>query len=174
MWVSPAFNLKVIRAFDAMTTGATVAAVREAVAERFLSSGLSPWVKRFPDPFYAGIFRLKAWPWDGPATPRPGVIAHYTNDIVYERLAPGLLRHLQARNPIDANGNRLARHHQHLSTDVGHPALAEHLRDVIRLMQKCTTWEQFMHLLDFLHPRQGNNLMLPIIDDLLPPPQFTR
>ncbi|MFP2907695.1 P63C domain-containing protein [Pyxidicoccus sp. 3LFB2] len=147
---------------------------RRVVAEHFMRAGLAPWVKRFPDEFYREIFRLHQWPWDGPATPRPGVMAHYTNDVVYERLAPGLLRRLCDKNPLDENGNRRVRHHQLLSDDIGHPTLEQHLRAVIDLMKRCHSWWQFMHLLDCQHPRPGDNLMLPFIDDLLLPPTSTR
>ncbi|AAK94398.1 anti-repressor Ant [Myxococcus phage Mx8] len=105
--------------------GVPMAAIRQAVAERFLGVGLAPYAKRFPTPFYEGIFRLRGWPWHGPGTPRPGVIAYWTNDLVYERLAPELLRLLRERNPMDKDtGRRAAKHHQLLSEDIGHPALA--------------------------------------------------
>jgi hypothetical protein len=32
---------------------------------------------------------------------RPQVVAHYTNDIIYRRLAPGILEELQRRTPRD-------------------------------------------------------------------------
>jgi hypothetical protein len=47
---------------------------------------------------------MHGWFWEGPATLRPGVVAHYTNDLVYMRLAPDLLRQLRERNPIDEHG----------------------------------------------------------------------
>jgi len=46
------------------------------------------------------------------STKRPQVVALYTKDIVYERLAPGILKELEARNPIDEKGNRKTKHHQ--------------------------------------------------------------
>ncbi|MCH7752817.1 MAG: hypothetical protein IH898_11760, partial [Planctomycetes bacterium] len=49
---------------------------------------------------------------------RPGVVGKYTNDIVYERLAPGVLDELRVRNPTDHKGRRRAKHHQWLSRDV--------------------------------------------------------
>ena len=58
---------------------------------------------------------------------RPGIVGTYTNDLVYERLAPGILEELEARNPKDDKGHRKGKHHQLLTEDVGHPALAQHL-----------------------------------------------
>ncbi|WP_205610115.1 MULTISPECIES: P63C domain-containing protein [Myxococcus] len=156
--------------------GVPMAAIRQAVAERFLGVGLAPYAKRFPTPFYEGIFRLRGWPWHGPGTPRPGVIASWTNDLVYERLAPELLRLLRERNPMDRDtGRRAAKHHQLLSEDIGHPALAGHLHSVLCIMRSCATWDDFMMQMDRIHPRWGNNLLLPlpVAEDMrLLPEQF--
>ncbi|GEL74613.1 P63C domain-containing protein [Myxococcus virescens] len=151
----------------------SMATVRQAVAERFLRVGLAPWMKRFPDAFYEEIFRLRGWPWQGPGTPRPGVIAYYTNDLIYERLAPDLLRMLRERNPVDAHTKkRPSKHHQHLSDDVGHPGLERHLYSVICIMRSSSTWDDFMIQMDRIHPRWGNSLLLPLMNELLlPQPQ---
>jgi hypothetical protein len=61
----------------------------------------------------------------------------------YERLAPGILAELEGRNPKDERGNRRGKHHQLLTDDVGHPALAQHLHAVIGLMRAAGTWDQF-------------------------------
>ena len=44
--------------------------------------------------FYENIYKLKGWPWPGMSKNRFSVVAHYTNDLVYERVAPGLLAEL--------------------------------------------------------------------------------
>ncbi|NTX07054.1 P63C domain-containing protein [Myxococcus sp. CA040A] len=154
---------------------APMAAIRQAVAERFLRAGLAKWSKRFPDAFYQEIFRLKGWPWQGPGTPRPGVIAHYTNDLVYERLAPELLRILQERNPINLEtGRRDAKHHQHLSDDIGAPGLDRHIHSVICIMKSAASWDDLIIQMDRIHPRWAHNLQLPLMDDLrLLPPDAT-
>ena len=64
------------------------------ILEEFIAEELQPWTKTFPYEFYEEIFRLKGWP--GPdGVKRPSVIGHYTNDIVYARLAPGVLDELK-------------------------------------------------------------------------------
>ena len=61
------------------------------ILEKFIAKELQPWTRTFPYEFYNQIFRLKGWP--GPeGTKRPVIIAQYTNDIVYERLAHGVLQ----------------------------------------------------------------------------------
>ncbi|MCY4641746.1 MAG: P63C domain-containing protein [Gammaproteobacteria bacterium] len=55
--------------------------------DRYLTSTRAAWAKTFPDEFYKEIFRLKGWKWQGMNINRPQVVGHYTNDIVYARLA---------------------------------------------------------------------------------------
>ena len=82
------------------------------------------------------------------------VVASYTKDIVYARLAPQILEEIERRNPIEG-GRRKAAHHQWLTDDVGHPALAQHLHAVITLMRVSKTWPQFKQMLDMAHPKRG-------------------
>jgi hypothetical protein len=100
------------------------------------------WAKRFPDEFYRQIFRLRGWEWKGMRVNRPQVVANYTKDIVYARLTHGILKELEVRNPIE-DGHRKAKHHQWLTEDIGHPALAQHLYAVIGLMRISDSWTQF-------------------------------
>ena len=60
------------------------------ILEKVIAKELQPWTKTFPYEFYTEICRLKKWPIpDG--VKRPSVIGHYTNNIVYKRIAPGVL-----------------------------------------------------------------------------------
>ncbi len=136
----------------------------QAILDRFLRKELAAWAKRFPDEFYQQIFRLRAWNWKGMRVNRPQVVASYTKDFVYERLAPGILNELEARNPKEDNGTRRAKHHQWLTEDVGHPALAQHLYAVIGLMRVATSWEQFKSMLNRAFPKKGTTLFLPYAD----------
>ena len=96
---------------------------------------------------------------------RPGVVGRYTNDIVYERLAPGILEELQRLNPSQEDRGRARKHHQYLTDDIGHPALAQHLHAVIGLMRASATWDQFRTLLDRAFPKKGTQLDLLLSDD---------
>jgi len=132
----------------------------QAILDQFLRKELAAWAKRFPDEFYQQIFRLRDWQWKGMRVNRPQVVAHYTNDFVYERLAPGILDELQKRNPKDERGNRRAAHHQWLTEDVGDPVLAQHLYAVIGLMRVADDWDQFKAMLDKAFPKKGQTLPL--------------
>jgi hypothetical protein len=138
----------------------------QAILDKFLRKELAAWAKRFPDEFYQHIFRLHGWEWKEIGSQRPGVVAHYTNDIIYARLAPGILEELQAKNPKDDRGRRKARHHQWLTDDVGHPALAQHLYATVGLMRASASWQQFMTMLNMAFPKRGDNLMLPFMAEI--------
>jgi len=133
----------------------------QAILDKFIGKELAAWVKRFPDDFYQEIYRLRNWTWKGMAVNRPQAVAGYTKDIVYLRLAPGVLKELEKKNPVDERGRRKSKHHQWLTADVGDPALAQHLHAVIALMRVSTSWDQFIDLLDRAFPRRGDTLALP-------------
>ena len=111
----------------------------QALLDAFLRKELAAWAKKFPDEFYEHIYRLRDWKWKGRGKNPPQVVASYTKDIVYARLAPQILEQLEKKNPIEG-GRRKAKHHQWLTEDVGNPALAQHLHAVITLMRVSKTW----------------------------------
>lgn len=128
----------------------------QQILDKYLRRELAAWAKRFPDEFYEQIFRLKSWKWEGMNVNRPGVIGTYTNDIVYERLAPGLLPELQRLNPVTETGNRDHKHHQWLTETIGHPRLRDHLVGVVALMRGSTNWTAFMRSLKLAYPITGD------------------
>lgn len=139
----------------------------EAILNRFLRKELAAWAQRFPDEFYQNIFRLRNWEWKGMSVNRPWFVGKLTKDIVYARLAPGIIKELEERNPMDEKGHRKTRHHQWLTEDVGHPALAQHLHAVTTLMRISKSWGQFKQILDEAFPKRGDTLQLPLMDDKL-------
>jgi hypothetical protein len=133
----------------------------QAILDSFLRSELAVWAKRFPDEFYEHIFRLRGWTWKGRGVNPPQVVAHYTKDIVYHRLAPGLLDELEARNPV-VKGRRRAAHTSWLTEDVGHPALAQHLHAVITLMRVTPDgeWDRFLDMLNIALPKRSDTMQI--------------
>lgn len=136
----------------------------QAILDAFLRKELAAWAKRFPDEFYQEMFRLRGWQWRGMKINRPSVVGKYTNDLVYDRLAPELLTELQKLNPRDDKGNRKAKHHQWLTEDVGHPALAQHLYATIGFMRASTNWAQFYRMMQRAFPRKNTTMLLPLGD----------
>lgn len=137
----------------------------QEILDKFLLKEFAAWAKRFPNEFYQQIFRLRNWQWRGMKVNRPQIVAHYTKDLVYARLTPGILKELEIRHPKDERGHRKARHHQFLPEEIGHPALAQHLYGVLGLMRIAETWEEFMKMVDRAYPRRGDTLQLSLFED---------
>ncbi|MDE2986865.1 MAG: P63C domain-containing protein [Chloroflexota bacterium] len=133
------------------------------ILEQYIAKRYRPWTRTFPYEFYEQIFRLRGW--EDPGTGgRPAVIGHYTNDIVYDRLAPGVLEELQRLNPTLPQGGRKQRHHQWFTTEYGHPELVRHLDQAIGIMKASTTWDGFKRSLDRAFPKINSMLPLPLDD----------
>ncbi len=137
----------------------------QAILDLYLGKELGAWAKRFPDEFYRQIFRLRGWRWHGRSKNPPQVVGKYTDMIVYQRLAPDLVENLRLVNPKDQKGNRPAKHHQWLTPDVGHPALAQHVHASVALMRTCATWEEFLQRLNMAFPKRLPSDWLPFADD---------
>ena len=129
------------------------------ILERFLAEELQPWAKTFPFEFYSQMCRLKNWPGIY-AVKRPSLIGRYTNDIVYERLGPGLLEELKIRNPVMSTGYRRHKHHQWFTPELGHPKLKEHLAGVIAIMRISRSWNGFRANLQKAFPKSGEQMLL--------------
>ncbi|MEY1556893.1 P63C domain-containing protein [Yoonia sp. R2331] len=135
------------------------------ILEQFIAEELRKWAKTFPDEFYRQMFRLRDWEWKPQSVrKRPGVVGKYTNDLVYERLAPGVLNELRSKNPRQPSGGRKHKHFQWLTKDVGDPALREHLASLIALMRASSDWAQFKLLVDRALPRFGSTIEMPLDD----------
>ena len=135
-----------------------------ALLDKYLLQEFAKWAKRFPDTFYKEMFRLRGWAYPSVSGGKPGVVGKYTMDIVYQRLAPGLVLELETRNPKEDGGRRKSAHHQWLTDDVGHPALSEHIYAVTSLMRASDGWDQFKRMLDRSFPIKGDQLPLRFDD----------
>jgi hypothetical protein len=133
------------------------------ILESFLSDYRQKWTKTFPDEFYKQIYRLREWDWDGSAQ-RPGAIGGWTNNFVFDRLAPSLTDELRELNPTNQSGERLTKHHQWFNPEYGHPLLKEHISGVIALMRASSTWDGFKRSLDRAYPRYGDTIEMPLDD----------
>ena len=62
-----------------------------AILEAFVAKELQPWVKTFPAEYYAQLFRLRGLDYSPSSVKRPQYFGTLTNDIIWKRLAPGVL-----------------------------------------------------------------------------------
>jgi hypothetical protein len=95
------------------------------------------------------------------------VVGHYTNDLIYDRIIPGLREEIFKYIPKNANGKPKGKLHSMLTVDYGHPKLIEHLTVVTAFMRGATDWASFMTLLDRALPRFGEMRLLdaPLLND---------
>lgn len=132
----------------------------QKILDKYLRKEYAAWAKCFPDEFYEEIFRLKGWTLDKKTMRMPGVVGRYTNDIVYDRLAPGIFDELKKRNPVQDNGKRKSKHHSWLTQETGHPALDKHFTGILALMRANTDWEHFKRSLERAYPKIGTQSAL--------------
>lgn len=131
------------------------------ILEAFVDKELQAYISTFPDDFYREMFRLRGLPFNATSVHRPQYFGILTNDIVYKRLAPGVLEELKRLTPMSESGRRRHKYFQHLTQNIGYPKLREHLGSVVTLMKLSGNWADFTRKLDRFHPRVGDNLVLP-------------
>ncbi len=121
------------------------------ILERFIAKELQPYTRTFPYEFYQEIFRLKGWP--GPdGQKRPIIIAQYTNDFIYARLAPGVLDELKRINPTMPTGRRKHLQYRWFTPDPGYTKLNQHIAAVMALMRASPNWTAFQRNLTRAFP----------------------
>lgn len=132
----------------------------QEVLRRYISEELLEYAKTFPMEFYKQIFKLKGWNWnDGRMSPIMGAIV---NDLVYARLAPGVLEELRKKNPVTEKGYREHAHYQYLTADIGHPQLTRHLYELIGMARAFGVgeWNKFYDLANQAFPKRNTSLFL--------------
>lgn len=135
---------------------------RDALAkilEAYVAKELQPWVKTFPPDYYEQMCRLRGLPFPPVGTNYPPYFGTLTNNIIYDRLAPGLRTELKQQAAKDG---RKAKLHQRLTSEVGHPKLREHLSSVVTVMKLSNDYDDFEEKLDRVHPKYGETLKLDV------------
>ena len=135
------------------------------ILEQFIAKELQAWVRTFPDDYYRGMFRLRGLQYPEDTVRRPQYFGTLTNDVVYARLAPGVLDELKKVTPRSATGNLRHKYFQRLTTNLGYPKLREHLGSVVTIMKLSDSWRAFMDNLDRLHPRYGRTIPMELTFD---------
>lgn len=133
------------------------------ILEKFIAKELRAWVRTFPDEFYQELYRLRGLEFPSDTVRKPSYFGHITNDIIYKRLAPGVLDELKKATPKGATGRHKHQLHRRLTSDVGHPKLMAHLDSVITVMKLTddNDYAGFIDKLDRVKPRYDKTLLLP-------------
>src|SRR5258708_6496556 len=131
------------------------------ILEAFIAKELQPWVRTFPPDYYQELFRLRGLTYPADRVQRPQYFGVLTNDIVYRRIAPGVLEELKKVVPRNEAGRPTAKYFQKLTSNIGYPKLREHLGAVVAVMKLSTDYRDFIRKLDTIHPRYGQQMLLP-------------
>jgi hypothetical protein len=121
----------------------------EEYLKTFLSDSLRKWVRTFPADYFKHLCRLKDVELR-PDMKLPQYFGILTNNLVYRRIAPGLLKRLKHRRVEMGRPNEKL--HSGLSLDVGIPEVLVHLGTVVGLMKLHTDYEAFVRQLDQIAP----------------------
>ncbi|ATQ77872.1 hypothetical protein CR152_27745 [Massilia violaceinigra] len=136
---------------------------RDALAkilETFVARELQPYMKTFPADYYEQLFRLRGLPYPPEvASFRPQYFGKLTNDIVYKRIAPGLLAELKRQNEKDERKGKL---HQRLTLDIGYQKLRDHISAVVMAMKLSKDYPDFIEKMNQFYPRYGDNFQLEL------------
>ncbi len=143
------------RAADALAT----------ILEKYIAKELQPWVKTFPDEYYAEIYRLRGLDFPNDKVNHPQYFGHLTNDIIYKRLAPAVLEELKNTTPKDSKGRYKNRFFQGLTPELGHPKLREHMSSIITIMKLSDSYDDFKNKMNRIHPAYNETLAMPLVFD---------
>jgi hypothetical protein len=83
-------------------TGYQKERARDALArilEEFIAKELRPYIRMFSSEFYENLFRLRGLEFPKDSGKKPQYFGHLTNDIVWARIAPGVLNELKTIIP---------------------------------------------------------------------------
>jgi hypothetical protein len=137
----------------------------QKILAAYISPDLLPWTPRFPQNFYAELYRVRGWTYKPGSNKRNHYIGRLTNELIYKQLPQGVLDELRAKNPVDPVVKRRKHlHHQFLTDDIGNPHLEKQIVAVTTLLSVSDNWAEFARLFSKRFP--------PGPDDLfaLPPP----
>jgi hypothetical protein len=141
---------------------------RDALAkiiERFVAKEIQPYLPTFPPEFYKQIFRLYGWDYYENCG-RPAVLGHITNNLVYKRLAPGVLEALRKKVPRDEKGRLRKKLFQALTPSYGYLKLREQLTGTTMIAKYSLDLETFTARLDREYPQYGKTMPLPFPEKL--------
>lgn len=131
----------------------------QKIVDKYLTDYAKKWAKIFPDQFWEKLLRVKGYE-SYIGLPRRSFVGHWVNDVVYNRLAPGIRQRLMELNPRTGKGYRKHKNHQFLTDDHGVPELREHLSKAMALMDAACSPEEFDRLLARALPKFGDTLLL--------------
>jgi hypothetical protein len=136
----------------------------QKIIDKYLTDYARKWSKVFPDSFWEKLLRVKGYE-SYIGLKRPSFVGHWVNDVVYDRIAPGIRQKLKELNPRTESGNRRYKNTQFMTLDHGIPELREHLSKTQVLMDAASSPKEFDRLLNRSLPKFGDTLEIPFRDN---------
>ena len=129
------------------------------ILEAFIAKELQPYVATFPNDYYEHLFRLRGLDYKKDSVKRPQYFGCLTNDLIYRRLAPGVLAQLKKVINRNADGRPKHKYFQKLTANLGYPKLREHLGAVVAVMKLSVDYGDFIDKLNRFYPRYGQSFL---------------
>ena len=130
------------------------------ILEQFVAKELQPYIVTFEAEYYQEMFRLRGLDWSSDSVKRPQYFGTLTNEIIYKRLAPGVLEELKKVTPRNASGRHKDKLFERLTSNRGYPKLKQLYGSVVTLMTLSKDWPDFMNKLEGRHPKFTSQLSL--------------
>ena len=107
----------------------------QEILKAYIAEDFLKWQARFPRKYYQELYRLYGWEYRPLSMKHPKYLGRFTNEYVYEYLPEGVLNELKTKNPKNESGNRVKKHHQFLTGEIGIPHLEKHITKLITVME---------------------------------------
>ena len=118
---------------------------------KMVAKNIREWTKTFDDHYYEQLCRLRKVPYPNEKHVYPSFLGHDTNNIIYDRLTPGIRQKLKEEQK---RHKRKGKMHQFLTGDIGYPALIKRVTEIATLMERYDDWGEFIKMLDERYPVQ--------------------
>jgi hypothetical protein len=141
-------------------TGYQRARTADALAtlmEEYLAKDVRPWARAFPPDYYKALCDAYGLPFSVVSGEYPGYFGHATNNLIYDRMLPGMRAELKGLKAARRTGTM----HQGLSEKVGTKALSHMIglaTAALRLGKSRPAAEKLMDELGYpVQPRESDN-----------------
>jgi hypothetical protein len=115
----------------------------ERILSAYINEEVRQWTNVFPNSFFEQAYRIHGWTYPKLGKNHPQYLGKFINEYIYSKLPDGILDELKRRNPINPNGNRQHKHHQHLTKEKGQDHLEKQIVAVTTAMRLAKNLEQF-------------------------------
>ena len=115
----------------------------QQILKAYIAEDFLKWQARFPRKYYQELYRLYNWEYNPLSMKHPKYLGKFTNEYVYDHIPKGVIDELRTKNPKNEKGNRVKKHHQFLTGDIGIPHLERHITKLVTIMELSNNVDEF-------------------------------